>query len=41
MRKTTYKMDKGTRARLFACPKDLFLIKQESILGPEGQPVEW
>ncbi len=41
MRKATYKMDKGARARLFACPKDLYLIKQTDILGPEGQPVEW
>ena len=41
MRRTTYKMDKGAKHRLFACPKDLFLIKQESILSPEGQPVEW
>jgi hypothetical protein len=41
MRKATYKMDKGAKMRLFACPKDLFLIKQTDILGPEGQPVEW
>lgn len=41
MRKATYKMDKGARARLFACPKDLYLIKQTDILGPEGQPVDW
>ncbi len=41
MRKTTYKMDKGSRMRLFACPKDLFLIKQEHLLGPGGEPVEW
>lgn len=41
MRRTTYKMDKGAKHRLFACPKDLFLIKQDSILGPEGEPVEW
>ena len=41
MRKTTYKMDQGARARLFACPKDLFLIKVTDILGPEGEPVEW
>lgn len=41
MRKATYKMDKGARMRLFACPKDLYLIKQTDILGPEGQPVEW
>jgi hypothetical protein len=41
MRRTTYKMDKGAKARLFACPKCLFLIKRESLLGPDGQPVEW
>jgi ribosomal protein S27AE len=41
MRRTTYKMDKGARHRLFACPKDLFLIKTDNILGPGGEPVEW
>jgi hypothetical protein len=41
MRRTTYKMDKGARARLFACPKDLFLVKQTDIMGPDGQPVTW
>lgn len=41
MRRTTYKMDKGAKHRLFGCPKDLFLIEQSAILGPEGQPVEW
>lgn len=41
MRKTTYKMDKGARMRLFACPKDLFLIKTTDILGPGGEPVQW
>jgi hypothetical protein len=41
MRKTTYKMAEGQRVRLFACPKDLYLIKQADILGPEGSPVEW
>lgn len=41
MRRTTYKMDQGARMRLFACPKDLFLIKSEAILGPEGEPLGW
>lgn len=41
MRRTTYKMDKGARVRLFACPRDLFLLKSESILGPEGEPIGW
>lgn len=41
MRRTTYKMDQGSKHRLWACPKDLFLIKQEHMLGPMGEPVEW
>ena len=41
MRKATYKMQEGTRQRLFACPTDLYLIKQSDILGPEGQVIEW
>ena len=41
MRRTTYKMDKGARVRLFACPKDLFLLKSDSLLGPLGEPVGW
>lgn len=41
MRRTTYKMAEGQRMRLFACPKDLFIIKQTDILGPGGDPVSW
>jgi hypothetical protein len=41
MRKTTYKMAEGSRVRLFACPKDLFLVRQNDLLGPGGEPVEW
>ncbi len=41
MKRTTYKMDKGAKHRLFACPRDLFLIKQDSILGPQGEPITW
>jgi hypothetical protein len=41
MRKTTYKMAEGSRMRLFACPKDLFLIRINDILGPQGEPVAW
>lgn len=41
MRKTTYKMTEGLRERLFACPKCLFLIKRDNLLGPDGQPVGW
>jgi ribosomal protein S27AE len=41
MRKATYKMAEGQRMRLFACPKDLYLIKQNDILGPGGEPVAW
>ena len=41
MRKATYKMAEGQRIRLFACPTDLYLIKQTDILGPGGEPVVW
>lgn len=41
MRKTTYMMQEGTRQKLWACPKDLFLIHQEHMLGPGGEPVVW
>jgi ribosomal protein S27AE len=41
MKKTTYKMEEGKRVRLFACPKDLFLLKIDSLHGPDGQPVSW
>ncbi len=41
MRRVTYKMREGQKERLFACPVDLYLIKQTDILGPEGSPVEW
>lgn len=41
MKRTTYKMDKGARVRLFACPKDLFLLKSDAILGPQGEPLGW
>lgn len=41
MRKTVYKMQEGQRMHLFACPKDLYLIRQDDILGPDGQSVAW
>lgn len=41
MRKTLYKMREGQRVRLFACPKDLFIIRQQDIMGPGGEPVAW
>jgi len=41
MRKTTYKMKKGERHRLLACPKDLFLVKTTDMLGPDGKAVDW
>lgn len=41
MHKTTYKMADGQKTRLFACPQDLYLIKQSDILGPDGEPVRW
>lgn len=37
MKKTTYKMDKGKKVKLFACPKDLFLLKASSLKGPDGK----
>jgi hypothetical protein len=41
MRKAIYKMREGQRLRLFACPQDMYLIKQDDIRGPDGNPVEW
>lgn len=41
MRKTTYKMAEGQRQHLFACPKDLYLIRQNDIMGPGGEPIQW
>ncbi len=41
MRKATYKMAEGKRMKLFACPQDLYLIRQSDIMGPDGQPVSW
>lgn len=41
MRRTTYKMAEGRKIRLFACPQDMYLIRQADILGPDGSPVEW
>lgn len=41
MRKTTFAMAEGQRMRLFACPHDLYLIQQQDILGPDGEPVVW
>ena len=41
MRRTTYKMAEGRKVRLFACPQDMYLIRQADILGPDGSPVEW
>lgn len=41
MKKTTYKMEEGKRVRLFACPKDLFLLKMDNLHGPDGTPVSW
>lgn len=41
MRKATYKMHEGSRVKLFACPKDLFLVHQDDLVGPDGEPVGW
>jgi len=41
MRKTLYKMAEGEKIHLFACPKDLFIIRRDDIMGPGGEPVGW
>ena len=41
MRRATYKMHEGAKARVFACPKCLTLVDPESILGPDGNPHTW
>jgi len=41
MRKATYKMEDGQKARLLACPNCMHLIKQTDVLGPGGEQVEW
>ena len=41
MRRTTYKMAEGNKIRLFACPRDLFLVKSEALLSPVGEPIGW
>lgn len=41
MRKTTYKMKKGERHRLWGCRKCLFLIKTTDFVGPDGKAVDW
>jgi len=41
MRGTTYKMHEGSKHKLFACPKCLYLIDPPSVLGPAGQPHAW
>jgi ribosomal protein S27AE len=41
MRRTVYKMEEGARVKLFACPKCLYLIKRENLMGPGGLPVGW
>lgn len=41
MRRVTYKMADGVKAKLFGCPIDMFLIRQADVLGPDGQVVEW
>jgi hypothetical protein len=41
MRKATYKMAEGQKVKLFACPKDLYLIRQTDIMGPGGEPIVW
>lgn len=41
MRRATYKMHKGAKAKVFACAKCLTLVDPESILGPDGNPHSW
>jgi len=41
MRQSTYKMHKGAKHKVFACPKCLYLIDPQSVLGPSGQPHNW
>lgn len=41
MRRTTYKMEEGSKHRLFGCPKCLFLLKTDALLAPDGGPVTW
>ena len=41
MRKTNYKMHEGASHRLFACPQDLFLIRDRDLIGPNGQSIQW
>lgn len=41
MKNATYRMEKGTRVRLLACPKDLFLIERTSMLDPDGKALVW
>lgn len=41
MRHATYKMNKGAKHKLFACPKCLYLIDPPSVVGPTGQPHAW
>jgi hypothetical protein len=39
MKRATYKMMDGSKVRLWACPKDLFLVRFEDMLGPDGMPM--
>lgn len=41
MRRATYRMHKGAKHKVFACPKCLYLIDPTSVLGPTGQPHNW
>ena len=41
MRRATYKMEGGVKARLLACPNCMYLVKQSDILDATGNSVEW
>ena len=41
MRRATYRMQEGSKHKLFACPKCLYLIDPSSVLAPTGEPHDW
>ena len=41
MRRTTYRMEKGAKHKVFACPKCLKIVDPGSMLGPGGEPHDW
>lgn len=41
MKRATYKMENGVKAKLLACPSCMYLLKQTDLLGPDGNCVNW